>query len=85
MSVFIDAHMHYKSTVYAYWDMYYIQPEYRKKVYTPKLFNFVEAELKKRGADIMVSHTKVSHDHSLLFKRGKWQESEIIFTKWIGD
>lgn len=82
---FVDWHMHYKSTLFASFDLYYVAPEYRTGLLGLKLFREAERTLKARGVRKIIGNTKLEHDASVLFLRLGWSETERIFTKYIGD
>lgn len=90
----IRPHLHYKSTLHAFTDIYYVNPEYRRG--TGAGINlFLEAVRlwAKRGVRKAYTGTKIfgvsalgkSLDISLLLKRQGWQLGEHMFTLLIGD
>lgn len=81
---FIRPHLHYKSTLCAYVDVYYVKPGYRQGYLALRLFQAAEAVLRARGAKKVFAGTKVyKHMGRLLMRRG-WVPTEALYTKWIG-
>lgn len=83
----IRPHLHYKQSLSAFTDIYYVAPEHRKGLVGYRLFQFVEQALKERGVQKMFTGTKLHLDMSRLFERLGWRETERLFTKvlQIGD
>jgi GNAT superfamily N-acetyltransferase len=82
---FIEPHLHYKSTLFAHTDIYYLDPPKRKGSTGVKLFQFVEQSLKSIGVKVMTTSTKAHADISPIFERLGWTKRETVFTKYIGD
>jgi hypothetical protein len=81
---FIRPHLHYRATLCAYVDVYYLKPVYRTGFTASRLFRTAERALQARGVQKVFAGTKVYKDMSRLFKRLGWVETETLFTKWIG-
>lgn len=81
----VRPHLHYKSSLTAYVDMYFLHPDYRGGLAGFKMFKFVEEVLKERGVDRIYSGTKLHKDMGRLFERLGYNETERLFVKWIGD
>lgn len=77
----ISTHLHYKETLMAFSDVYYLRKEYRKGRTGIKLFQFVEQALKERGVKKIIINTKKHLDMSKLFEYLGWHETETIYTK----
>lgn len=85
----VDTSPHYKSTLHAFIDVYYIKPEYRRGRVGYDLFVKAEAALKGRGVIKAISGTKIhesnqtgkSLDASALFKRLGWRQIESTYAK----
>jgi GNAT superfamily N-acetyltransferase len=80
---FLAYHMHYKDDLFAFTDIYYVAPEFRKGRTGIKLFQFVEQELKKLGVVKMTTATKLHADVGNIFKYLGWKEVERTFTKCL--
>jgi N-acetylglutamate synthase-like GNAT family acetyltransferase len=80
----VRPHLHYKSSLTAYVDMYFLHPDYRGGMAGYKMFKFVENVLKARGVDRIYSGTKLHKDMGKLFERLGYNETERLFVKWIG-
>ena len=81
----VRSHLHYKSSLTAYVDMYFLHPDYRGGMAGYKMFKFVESALKLRGVERIYSGTKLHKDMGKLFERLGYNETERLFVKWIGD
>lgn len=80
----VKPHLHYRTSLHAQTDVYYIAPEHRKGMTGVRLFKEVELSLKSRGVKKMITGTKLSLDMSAIFKRLGWRETERTYTKCIG-
>jgi len=78
---FVTFHMHYKSTLMGFTDIYYLQKEYRKGFTGVKLFKFVEKSMKDRGVKVMSAGMKLHHDNGKLFEFLGWKEIERTYQK----
>ncbi len=81
----IKPHMHYKQSLTAFTDVFFLHPDYRKGMNGVKLFKFVEKSLKERGVKRVTASVKTGHDKSKIFERLGWDRAEIVYTKFIGD
>lgn len=82
---FIVPHIHFKSTLVAYTDLYFLMPEYRKGFTGINFFKILEGKLKKLGVKKIYTMTKVKKDNSALFNRLGYTLAEYAYTKYIGD
>lgn len=74
-------HPHYKSAgLMCLTDMYYIQPEHRKGA-GAKLFIEFERRMKERGAVQIMTGCKRHQDHTALFEKLGWTNSDLTFVK----
>ena len=80
----IKYHLHYKDSLTAFNDIFYISKEYRKGLTGVKLFIKTEEILKKYGVQRIAMNTKVHHDVGAIFDRLGYKETERVFTKMIG-
>ena len=80
----IRNHMHYKESLNAFTDVYYVSKEHRRGNIGTKLFMETEKSLKERGVEKIFTGTKVSLNMSVLFNRLGYAQTEILFTKYIG-
>jgi len=81
---FLWPHLHYKSTMVAMTDVYYLMPEHRKAGIGRAMFVAIEDELRALGAKKAFVQSKVYSDHSPLFESLGWVLTEITHSKWIG-
>lgn len=77
----VQTHLHYKSTLMGFTDLYYLDPDYRKSNVGRKMFAFVEDTLYKRGVAKLFTGTKCHQDHSKMFEYMGWTHTENLFTK----
>lgn len=80
----IKYHLHYKDSLTAFNDIFYIAKEYRKGLTGVKLFIKTEEILKKYGVQRVAMNTKLHHDVGAIFDRLGYRETERVFTKMIG-
>jgi GNAT superfamily N-acetyltransferase len=80
----ISRHMHYKSCVTAFEDLYFVRKDYRKGRVGIKLFQYAEKVLKQFGINRIVMHTKVHLDNSRLFEYLGYKWTDKVFTKILG-
>jgi GNAT superfamily N-acetyltransferase len=80
----VNRHMHYKSCVTAFEDLYFVRKDYRKGRVGIKLFQYAEKVLKQFGVNRIVMHTKVHLDNSRLFEYLGYKWTDKVFTKMLG-
>lgn len=80
----IDTHLHYRSTLCAFLDLYWISPDKRGHMMGVRMFRAVEAACVARGVKKMFGGTKLWLDARAIFHRCGWKEAELAHTKWIG-
>jgi GNAT superfamily N-acetyltransferase len=85
LTAIVRPHLHYKSCLSAFYDLYYLKPSYRLWMNGANLFASAEQALKARGVRRLFTGTKLSRDASRLFERSGWDEAERLFIKYIGD
>ena len=76
---------HYKSTLCAFVDAYYLAESHRKGFAGVRMFKEAERDLASIGVKKMYSFCKLGHDHGRIFERLGYVESEREFTKVIGE
>jgi N-acetylglutamate synthase-like GNAT family acetyltransferase len=81
----VRPHLHYKHSLTAYADMYFVHPDYRQGMTGVRMFKFLEAELRARGVERIYQGTKIHKDMGRLFERLGYKETERLYVKWIGD
>lgn len=79
----VGAHLHYRTTLFANLDIYYIAPACRRGALALRMFREMERSLKARGVVKVIGNTKLAHDRARLFEALGWREAERIFTKVI--
>jgi len=80
----IRPHLHYRTSLTAFTDVFYIHPDFRKGSTATHLFRYVETQLGFRGVQRMYATCKLSLDLRPLFKRLRWTMIEYVFTKLVG-
>ena len=75
--------LHYKSTLEARMDIFWIAPEVRGRMGGVRLFKAVEAELRRRGVKRIYAGSKLHKDSSRLFQAMRYQPTEQWFSKWL--
>lgn len=81
----VRPHLHYRDSLTAFTDIYYLKESHRKGYNGIKLFKFVEKTLKEKGVQKMYTASKVSKDKSNIFELLDWKRTEVVYTKYIGD
>lgn len=81
----VRPHLHYKKSLTAYTDIYFLLPEFRRGMNGVNLFKFVEESLKAIGVQKMYTASKIKLDMSKIFERLGWLEAERVYTKYIGE
>jgi len=81
----VRPHLHYRSSLTAYVDMYFIHPEHRRGRVGIKLFLFAEQTLRELGVQRIYTGTKLHKDVGRLLEFIGHKETERLYTKFIGD
>ena len=82
---FIAPGLHYATCLTAQMDIFYVHPEHRTGRGGTILFQAVEKELRRRGAQRWTVGAKLHRDASPLFKRLGFTPIEIYHSKWMGN
>jgi GNAT superfamily N-acetyltransferase len=80
----VREHLHYKSSLSGYVDLYFIHPDYRRGRIALNMFKYAEEMLRKRGCQRMFTGVPVCKDISNLFNHMGHQETERVHTKFLG-
>lgn len=81
---FVRPHIHYRSILCGYVDVYYVKPVYRQGYLPVTLFRKAERHLRALGVQKLFSSCKVYASVAPLFQRLQWRETDLMYTKWIG-
>lgn len=81
---FLKPHLHYRTSLTAYVDIFYMHPDYRKGMTAVKMFRAVEEEMRKIGVQKIYTGAKVHFDLSPLFKRLGYRHIENVYSKLLG-
>lgn len=81
----IDTHLHYCTTLMGFYDIYWLRPELRGTMAGTgiKLFRETERIGNSRGVRKWFIGSKLWQDHSRIFERLGWTETERMFTKLV--
>ena len=77
----VHPHLHYKSCITAFEDIYFLKKEHRKGRVGIRLFQFAEDVLKKEGVHRIIMHTKIHMDNTRLFEYLGYKLTDKLFTK----
>ncbi|HQT82291.1 MAG TPA: GNAT family N-acetyltransferase [Ferrovaceae bacterium] len=77
----VRPHLHYKNSLTAYTDIFYINPEYRKGRAGINLFKYAEKTLWHRGVQRIYMGTKLKLDIGPILDRLGYNPIERIYTK----
>lgn len=77
----IDTHLHYRSTKFAAFDIYWLHPSCRGGRTAVRFFRFIEGVIKAEGVVKAVCGCKIAHNHSRLFAWLGWRSAEIQFVR----
>lgn len=80
----VRPHLHYKQSLSAFTDIYFLAPAHRTGRTPLRLFEYVEKTLKAKGVEKLFTGTKLSLDAGPLFKHMGWTPTETLYTKFIG-
>ena len=81
----VAPHIHYRNSLTAHTDIYFLDKAYRKGFFGIDLFKFMEESLKARGVERIYMMTKTDSDKGKILDRLGYVEKERIYTKMIGD
>ena len=79
----VQPHLHYRSCITAFEDLYYVKKEFRKGRIGIRLFQFAEKVLRESGVKRIILHTKIHMDHSKLFEYLEYKNTDKLFTKLL--
>ena len=79
----VQPHLHYRTCLTAFEDIYYLKKEYRLGRVGIRLFKYAEDVLKRIGVNRIIMHTKVHQDNSRLFEYLGYKNTDKLFTKLI--
>nr|WKF58830.1 hypothetical protein HUO10_003331 [Paraburkholderia busanensis] len=78
----VKGHLHYKSSLTAFSDVYYLSPEIRSKPRVPlRMFQRAEDELKRRGVQRIIETTKLHSNKQKFLEFQGYGPSELVLTK----
>lgn len=77
----IQPHLHYRTCLTAFEDIYFLKKEYRIGRVGIRLFKYAEQVLQQIGVNRIIVHTKVHSDNSRLFEYLKYKFTDKLFSK----
>lgn len=80
---FVRPHLHYRKSLSAITDIFFIHPDYRAGRIGVQLFKESEKALKARGVQKIFLGCKISKDLTPLFERMGYTKIEYVFAKVI--
>ena len=76
----IRGHLHYRSSLHCFTDLFYIRPDCRKGRIGIELFKRWQQSLKARGVKKCFIASKIHLDLSKLFDRLGWRKTETVYS-----
>lgn len=80
---FVRPHLHYKNSLSAITDVFFLHPDYRNSGIGKGLFLASEKNLKARGVQKIFLGCKIALDLTPLFEKIGYQKIEYVFAKVI--
>jgi GNAT superfamily N-acetyltransferase len=80
----VDTHLHYRSTLFASLDLYYLAPAHRGGRTALRLFLALSAALKARGVKRVLGNTKAVRGQDRLFQFMGWVLDDRVYIKTLG-
>ena len=77
--------LHHLSTKAAVCDLLYVLPSKRGSWVGLKILKFAERVLKDRGVQVMIINTKAKHDFGAMLNRIGYEQTEVQYTKHLGE
>lgn len=75
----IGGHLHYKDTLHAMVDLYFLLPEHRKQGNGVKMFQFAHKKLQEMGVVRIITGTKVHLPNDVLFEALGYQLTDRTY------
>lgn len=79
----VRPHLHYKSCLMAYEDLYYLRADMRQGRIGLRMFKYAEEVLAGLGVNKIVVHTKVHMDNSRLLEYLGYSLTDKLFSKTV--
>lgn len=76
----VSPHLHYKSSLHCFTDVFWIRPDCRKGRIGIELFKKYRSTLKARGVKKVFIASKCHLDMSLIFERLGWTRTEVVYS-----
>lgn len=81
----VSYHHHHQSDLCGFFDAWYVVPAYRRAGVGQTLVGTIEALARDRGVVRLYAGSSTKLDVSTLFERMGWSETEILYSKTLGD
>jgi hypothetical protein len=82
---FCCGHPHYKSTRFAFTDIYYLEPGHRRGRTARSMIRAAKQLLKNKGVQVFVTVVKLHRDRGVLFELEGFRETERTLQCYLGD
>lgn len=76
----VSGHLHYKSSLHCFTDVFWIRPDCRKGRIGIELFKKYRETLKARGVKKVFIASKCHLDMSAIFERLGWTRTEVVYS-----
>jgi hypothetical protein len=76
----IRPHLHYKSSLTCFTDVFYLRPEYRTGMTGYKMLKFFRDSVRARGVQKVYMMTKIAHDIDPLMRRLGFKAIERVYS-----
>lgn len=80
----IRPHLHYKSTLHGFTDLFFLHKDFRMGMNGLLLIKAYEEAMRARGVKKLFAASKLLHDKTPIFQRLGWTPVETVYSKWIG-
>jgi len=82
--VAVKPHLHYRNSLTAYTDIYYLMPEYRAGRIGYNMFRYVIDEMKRRKVERFYIGYKIKKPYKRLFEKLGFTEIEHHYSMYLG-
>ena len=85
IAAILSPHLHYRSTLFATFDVFWMEPEFRSGLNGVGLFTRMLLQLKAAGVVKVVGQSKVGggRDVSAIYRALGFEQAEILYTRTI--
>ncbi len=76
-------HPHYRGSLFAFIDVYYLAPNFRKGMTAMRFLMAMEERMRDRGVRVMIGRARLKMGTGPLFERLGWSPVETCYTKLL--